>query len=59
MVGAVRRRFKDATDVQIKRAISTYLAGSADRNGGRKFREAKRNRDVLRNETYEREDDNN
>ncbi|KAG5876531.1 hypothetical protein JTB14_033727 [Gonioctena quinquepunctata] len=35
---AVRKRFTNATDSEINKSISLYLAGAADREGGRKNR---------------------
>lgn len=38
VLGAARKRFPNATDTEINRSISLYLAGAGDRDGGRKNR---------------------
>ncbi|XP_030764845.1 uncharacterized protein LOC115889070 [Sitophilus oryzae] len=40
VIKAVRKRFPGATDADINKSISLYLAGAADREGGRKNRDA-------------------
>lgn len=37
-IEAIRKRFAEATDKEINKSLSLYLAGAADREGGRKNR---------------------
>lgn len=36
---AIKKRFPDTTELAMNKVLSTWLSGSADREGGRKLRE--------------------